>query len=120
MNNPTSIFLICPVRNADPATNERIAAYVAGLEAAGYKVHWPTRNTRQTEDALYICGANRFALEKADEVHVWWDPESEGSVFDLGMAFANRKTIRIANRPSVKWAPGEKSFTNLLLLIARS
>jgi hypothetical protein len=112
------VFLICPVRGVDERTNARIEAYVKGLEAAGYQVHWPARNTRQGEPPLIICAANRHSLEAADEVHVWWDPCSEGSIFDLGMAFAHRKTIRIANRPEVNRTPG-KSFTNFLLDAAR-
>lgn len=113
-----NVFLICPVRAADVETLDRIRAYVKGLEAAGYKVHWPWRDTRQNEGPLHVCGTNRAALERADEVHVWWDPKSEGSVFDLGMAFAHRKTLRIANRPEVVRPPG-KSFTGLLLDLAR-
>lgn len=111
------VFLICPVRNADATVTARIKKYVEGLEAAGYKVHWPARDTKQDEGAVRICDANRIAMQAVDEVHVWWDPKSEGSVFDLGMAFATLNRIRIANRPEVNRTP-EKSFTNLLLDIA--
>ena len=38
------IFLICPVRKAGDAVNERIAAYVAELESGGDHVHWPKRD----------------------------------------------------------------------------
>lgn len=113
-----NIFLICPVRIATPEVTAAVEAYVKGMEAAGYKVYWPARDTRQTEGATRICDSNRIAIQRADEVHVWWDAKSEGSIFDLGMAFSMLKPIRLANRPQVHRTP-EKSFTNLLLDVAR-
>ena len=83
-----SVFLICPIRNASEEAKEAARAYVAGLEASGYRVHWPLRDTPQDDPVgLRICGNNGRALLAADEVHFWYDPGSQGSIFDLGMLF---------------------------------
>jgi hypothetical protein len=111
----TRVFLICPVRNVTPGESTEIAAYVARLELGGIRVHWPARDTIQSGDGFVICCANLAAMRAADEVHVWWTG-SEGSVFDLGMAFALGKWVMIAK--DVTAVPG-KSFANVLRAIAR-
>ena len=40
-----------------------------------------------------ICITHLAAMRDADEVHVFWDVESYGSHFDLGMAYALKKRI---------------------------
>jgi hypothetical protein len=99
------IFLICPVRNAGSDVSDSIAAYVAGCEASGHSVHWPARDTKQDGDpiGIRICRDNREAMFAADEVHVWYDPDSKGSCFDIGMLIAavglseNEVPVYIAN-----------------------
>jgi nucleoside 2-deoxyribosyltransferase len=44
-------------------------------------------------DELSICRRNRLMIEWADEIHVFWDQRSMGTVFDFGMAFALRKKV---------------------------
>jgi hypothetical protein len=109
------VFLICPVRDVIPEERAEIAAYVAAQEAMGRRVYWPARDTPQDGDGFDICAANRAGMEPADEVHVWWSVKSEGSRFDLGMAFALRKPIRLA-RPVA--ATAGKSFNNVLRALA--
>jgi nucleoside 2-deoxyribosyltransferase len=105
------IFVITPVRGGVPPA---VSAYVRRLEAQGHTVFFPPRDTDQTDDGigLNICRANRRWIELADEVHVWWNPESTGSHFDLGMAFALRKPLRLVNAPHRTLS---KSFANVLL-----
>lgn len=120
----TSIFLICPVRQASPEATARIEAYVAGLESAGSSVHWPKRDTRQDDPiGIRICTDNANALLHAAEVHVWFDAGSQGSVFDLGMCFMALqlgfdKRIVIANPEDVPASDGKKSFQNVLRALA--
>ena len=45
--------------------------------------------------AIDIMKANRANIEQADEIWVFWDGRSQGTILDLGMAFALRKKIRI-------------------------
>lgn len=119
-----SIFLICPVRNASPEAIVQLRTYVAGLEQAGHRVHWPARDTAQDDPiGTRICRDNARALLAADEVHVWYDKGSQGSIFDFGMLFMATqvigppKRVRIANPDDVEPTEG-KSFQNVLFDIA--
>lgn len=90
-------YLICPVRGHDMSET---ADVVRGLESEGWQVHWPPRDTDQDDDTGYrICKDNRRAIERADVVFVIWDGKSKGSLFDLGMAFALRKPVRVIELP---------------------
>jgi len=88
------VFLIRPVRNCSPEFAEKLAAYVRGLEAQGYTVYDPLRDTPQDDPVgLAICRINRTVIDLADEVHFTWDGKSQGCLFDLGMAFALCKKV---------------------------
>jgi len=102
-------FLICPVRDADPKDTEAI---VKKLEADGMKVHWPHRDTDQNDDTgLQICKTNLEAIKNADVIHIVWDGESQGCLFDLGIAFTlNKKIIPISLPELTK----TKSFQNMI------
>lgn len=101
-------FLICPVRGVSA---DHTAEIVASLEAGGFSVHWPHRDTDQSDPiGLQICSDNREAIQSADIVHVVWDGKSQGCLFDLGMAFALGKRIEVVQMPE----PTEgKSFQNM-------
>ena len=104
-------FLICPVRGHSPEETEEV---VNDLEAKGYDVHWPHRDTNQDDTAgLDICKQNRNAINQADCVFIVWDGKSTGSLFDLGMAFAMKKTLHIIKLPELTEG---KSFQNMMWL----
>lgn len=110
------IFLICPVRNATPQVRKRIETYVENLENRGNSVYYPARDTDQKDDTGFrICSDNREAIFEADEVHIFWDSErvSQGSLFDLGVAFAYKKPLLIANPEDIIPEQG-KSFLNMI------
>lgn len=112
-----NIYMICPVRQASELEKEETKRYVENLRERGHTVHYPPEDTKQDDPTgLDICMQNLAATEAADEIHVWWNHESNGSIFDLGMAFALRKKIVIANRATVSPDVG-KSFTNVLLAL---
>lgn len=84
------IFLICKVRGA---TEEQIAeqrTYVESLERKGHTVHWPHRDTEQNDPkrGTGICWTTFGGIFGAEEVHVLFDPTSEGFVADMMMTFA--------------------------------
>jgi len=121
-----SIFLICPVRGASPEVTERVRAYVAGLEADGHQVHWPPRDTAQDDPiGTRICRDNARAMLAAEEVHVWYDASSQGTIFDAGMLFMSVvmldfwKRIVVANPEDLTPTDGKKSFNNVLLALAK-
>jgi len=65
-----------------------------------------------------ICNAHADAMMDIDEVHVWWDKDSVGSKFDLGMAFILRRSsanvkFRLINPESCK-ITDHKSYENVM------
>jgi len=60
---------------------------------------------------------------EADEIHIWYDPSSTGSHFDLCGAFmlveifGYKKRIVLINRGEVKPTP-HKSFANVIRYLA--
>jgi hypothetical protein len=101
-------FLIS-VRGVNPKTSR---AHVEKLEAEGWTVHWPPRDTNQEDDTGFrICSDNASAIREANRVFVIWDGESQGCLFDLGMAFAYRKVITVLVAPAESEG---KSFQNMM------
>lgn len=116
------IFLISPVRAITDEERTAIALYVDTLEKAGHKVHWPGRGDTNQNDhvGLRICTDNLRAIEEADELHVWYNPSSSGSLFDIGMGFALRKKFVLINCDMVQPTDGRKSFNNVLLALTQN
>jgi len=114
------VFLICPVREATKEETKFVAEYVSLMEEEGHEVYWPARDTDQSDPCgLDICSSNREGMERADRVDVWWNPASQGSLFDLVMAFALRKPFHLVNWKMVPPTP-HKSFSNLLIALNSS
>jgi hypothetical protein len=117
------VFVICPVRNVSEQTKKAIRDYVLKLEQGGALVHWPSRDTDQDDPiGINICQENREAIYMSNEIHIWFDSSSEGSLFDTGMTFAFLrnldKKIVLINRDEVSPTP-HKSFQNVLLELTR-
>lgn len=111
MESNGNIFLICSVRGATPEVLAEQQEYVHNLERRGFTVHYPPRDTDQDASGLLICLQNYRAIKDADEVHVWYTPNSQGTHFDMGMAFALGKTVVVAK--SVSYGQG-KSYPRML------
>lgn len=110
------IFLICPVRNVTQNQELKIREYVLNLESQGFAVYWPQRDTNQDDPiGTRICADNFKAIREAKEVHVWWTTTSTGTLFDLGIAWAENKPLIIANPQDIQSTDGSKSFQNVLL-----
>lgn len=89
-----NIYIICAVRNAKETYIGTIRDHVARMRKEGHQVHFPPDDVPQDDPTgAVICEMHRAAMERADEVHIWWDVESKGSHFDLGMAYALRKRL---------------------------
>ena len=90
------IYILCPVRQASDEEIEAQRKHVAMLEREGHEVFWPPRdNGYEAIDptGAQISLANSAGIQMADEVHVFWSKTSRGSLFDLGMAFAEHKPL---------------------------
>lgn len=88
-----NVFIISSVRNATEEYRDKLNNYVLSLEQNGHMVHLPHRDTDQNNTGLNICKENRGAILKADEVHIFYSSSSQGTHFDMGMAFALKKKI---------------------------
>jgi len=96
-----SVYIICPVRIATDDVVARLEAYTHMLEDNGVDVHLPHRDTAQDARGLDICCENAMAIYMADEIHIFYNPKSQGIHFDLGVAFTldqiagKKKTIKL-------------------------
>jgi len=103
-------YIICSVRNGTPL---EVSEFVGRLEEQGWEVHFPPRDVNQEDPSGYaICTSHRAALERSDCVYVFWDVNSKGSHFDLGMAFALRKKVVLVRSYSLDCL--EKSYEKVL------
>lgn len=111
------VYIICPVRRLTPEEKERVLNYVQQLEESDYKVRCPFRDTPQEDEiGLRIVQDHEDDIVWADEIHVWWNPTSEGSLWDFAQArmakrFMPQKTIRIINKIALT---EHKSYTNVV------
>lgn len=142
------IFIVCPVRRPHVGflmrmsrivlktlfsieggwtkTQDAIKARVVKLEKKGFGVYWPARdNPYQNTDkvGIQIITFNRQKMLWADEIHIWYDKNSAGSVFDIGMFWAlihvrGFKKFVIINREDIVPTP-HKSFENVILTLAK-
>lgn len=84
-----NVYIICAVRNARQERIAEIRQYVERLRGDGHSVHFPPDDAPQDDPTgRAICETHRAAMQSADQCHVFWDVESKGSHFDLGMAYA--------------------------------
>jgi nucleoside 2-deoxyribosyltransferase len=88
------IYIICPVRNATPQQVKMFNDYVRKLEK-NHTVFLPHRDAPQKSETGYeIVESELNFIKSCDRVDVFWDIESKGSHFDLGMCYALRKPIK--------------------------
>ena len=114
-----NVFLICPVRDANPEQKEKMEQYISNLKSQGIKVYYPARDTNQVDSIGYrICCDNRQAIVDVEEVHVFYDKTSQGSLFDLGMTFMADlligKPLELVNIDEIEITPS-KSFSNMIV-----
>jgi hypothetical protein len=112
------IYVVCPVNNVTPQITEYLKNYVSGLEAKGHSVHWPARDTNQTQDLLGRMAQNRDAIKRSNEIHIYWDPASLGSKVDLGMIFMANKPVKLINKEEVEKNPSRSRLEDFLLQFA--
>lgn len=104
-NNPidNKIFLICPVRNATEEQKKWIENFVIEKYNDGYTIHAPHLHTVQSDlfGGYAICKQNANAVATSEEIDIYYDQSSTGSVFDLGVAYALNKPLEILNKDEI-------------------
>ncbi|MDD3101544.1 MAG: hypothetical protein PHE59_00120 [Patescibacteria group bacterium] len=115
-----NVYIICPVRKLTDQEKERILNYVEDLEKKGYIVRCPFRDTPQEDEVgLRIVTDHEINdILWADEIHIWWNPTSEGSLFDFAQArmlsHIKENKIILINVDEIE-ITSKKSYTNVLL-----
>lgn len=90
------IYIVGPVRGVKERIRQTIADYVKEQEYSGHTVYWSQRNTDQEDPTGYrICTDNATAIQWCDRVDVFWTGTSRGSLFDLGIAWALGKELKL-------------------------
>ena len=106
------IFIICTIRNASKEYIDKLEKYVTELENKGYIVYAPHRDTNQMALSYDICLQNMQGIIQADEIHIFYNSKSQGTHFDMGMAFALNKKIVIVENENIT---NEKSFAKMII-----
>ena len=105
INRPieNKIFLICPVRNATLEQKKWIEAFVEEKNKENYIVHAPHLHTNQVDPLGWynICKQNADEIASSEEIDIYYDQSSTGSVFDLGVAYALNKPLVLLNRDEI-------------------
>lgn len=109
-----NIFLICPVRLADDRIREELLEIVNKLESEGNIVYYPARDTDQRLTAMEINSIHLKEIKKSDMIYIYYISESQGIHFDMGMAFALGKTIKIVFAPKVE-SEYYKEFSDFII-----
>ncbi len=106
-NNPidNKIFLICPVRNASKKQKKWIEDFVEEKDREGYIVHAPHLHTNQIDPlgGYNICKQNAKAIATSEEIDIYYDKSSTGSIFDLGVAYALHKPLVLLNEEEIQF-----------------
>jgi len=105
------IFIICTVRTASSEYRAKLEDYVKSFEVQGINVHLPHRDTKQDARGYDICKQNARAIASSDEVHIFFNNDSKGTHFDMGVAFALGKKIVVVENE--EYGEG-KSFARML------
>jgi hypothetical protein len=117
------IFLICPVRIVTEEELKTIESFVEQVEKSGKKIYCPFRDTNQVDETggYRICRDNYHAMSNSTKIYIWWNKNSLGSHFDLGMAFVLNKLfnkkIFLVNDENIE-ETDEKSFLKVIKKIS--
>jgi len=88
-------FVICTVRGASEEYKKELEDFVAKKESEGWIMHLPHRDTNQNARGLDICRENFNAISTADRIFIFYNPDSQGTHFDMGVAFAIAELVRM-------------------------
>jgi len=113
------VFLICSVRNTSKQDIDKFREYKKEKRKEGYFVHYPNDDTPQDDPiGQNICIINKEAIKESIEVHLYWNPTSVGTRFDLSMVVMANKKLMIINEDELKKPFDE--YTKFLLKYSNS
>lgn len=74
---------------------EKMQEHANELTVEGHTFEFPALDSVAELGPIEICKYNLEMIKSADEVHIFWDQRSMGTIFDFGMVFALRKKVKI-------------------------
>ena len=74
---------------------DKMLDYAEKMESEGHRVFFPALDDSKFKSTLEILETNRKRMASADEVHLFYDGKSHGTIFDFGMAFMAGKPLKI-------------------------
>ena len=79
-------------------------AHAEKLESEGHETYVPLRDTEQvlTTEADILAN-NLRGIDWSDECHLIWDLSSQGTLFDMGCAYALGKPIQVVKTKKHHW-----------------
>ncbi len=102
------IYLICPVRKLTKSQKKEIDQYIKMLKSQGKDVKCPYSDTDQDDEVgLRIVKEHEKDILERDNIHIYWDPTSTGSLWDLAqvrlaqMLGIEKKILWINTRPDL-------------------
>ena len=91
-------------------------AHAEKLEAEGHETYVPLRDTEQVATTMeQIFATNLRGIKWSDECHLLWDLSSQGTLFDLGSAYALGKPIHVIETRKNHWTKFVSSREGQLL-----
>ena len=87
-------FVICTVRGASEEYKKKLEDFVSEKEGEGWEMHLPHRDTKQDAKGFDICFQNYSAISNADKVFIFYNPDSQGTHFDMGVTFAIAQMVK--------------------------
>lgn len=98
-----NVAVIYPMNELTPTNEHSINTYLTALAELKLKAYWhfEDSNLLFSQNIKYLTKI-RKAIELADDVHMFWDPNSPFKEFDLGMIFAAQKPLFIPNYDTVE------------------
>ncbi|MFO8066555.1 MAG: hypothetical protein R6U11_03135 [Bacteroidales bacterium] len=92
---------------------DKMLEYAAKMEFRGHQVCLPVLDDSKFKNTLKILETNRKRMQWADEVHMFYDGKSQGTVFDFGMAFAMGKPLQVIYMNDKSIVDGMKEYALL-------
>jgi len=84
------------------------------MEKQGHEVKIPAFDDI-AGDEIVVCNYNLAAIKWADEIHIFWDQRSVGTIFDFGMCYALGKKVKIIYLQTKTFAGLMAKYENIII-----